>query len=365
MWPDYDTRLAAGIVAAVPPIDLRSDTVTRPTAAMREAMASAEVGDDQFGEDPTTNHLQERVAAMLGHEAALWLPTGTMANQVAIRVLTRPGDEVLLARQAHALWHETGAAAANSGVQLTEIGGDDGRFTVEEFLAARKPRAHMLYPPTTLVSVENTHNRAGGVVIDVATGAALAEAARANDVASFLDGARLWNAAIALGVPVAELARPFDLVSVAFSKGLGAPGGSMLAGSTELITEAVRYRRMAGGAMRQVGIFAAAADYALDHHLERLVDDHANARLLAERLAASPAMDLDPTTVQTNIVVFRMADGAPDAPSVVAAAREAGVLVVAFSARTIRAVTHLDVTRDQVAEAADRLVAAAESRVPA
>jgi threonine aldolase len=364
MSPAYDTGLAAGIVAAVPPIDLRSDTVTRPTAAMREAMARAEVGDDQFGEDPTTNRLQERVAAMLGHEAALWLPTGTMANQVAIRVLTRPGDEVLLTREAHALWHETGAAAANSGVQLTEIG-SAGRFTASEFLAARKLRGHMLYPPTTVVSVENTHNRAGGVVIDVATGAAIAEAARANDVASFLDGARLWNAAIALGVPVADLARPFDLVSVAFSKGLGAPGGSMLAASTELIAAAVRYRRMAGGAMRQVGIFAAAAEYALDHHVERLADDQANARLLAERLAASPAIVLDQATVQTNIVVFSLAPDAPDAAYLVAALREAGVLVVAFGPRTVRAVTHLDVTRDQVAEAAKRIVAAAESAVPA
>jgi threonine aldolase len=350
-------------VVAVSPIDLRSDTVTRPTSPMREAMALAEVGDDQFGEDPTTNRLQERVAAMLGHEAALWLPTGTMANQVAIRVLTRPGDEVILAREAHALWHETGAAAANSGVQLTEIG-SGGRFTVEDFLAARKPRGHMLYPPTTVVSVENTHNRAGGVAIDVATGAAIAEAARAEGVASFLDGARLWNAAIARGVPVADLARPFDLVSVAFSKGLGAPGGSMLAGSTELIAQAVRYRRMAGGAMRQVGIFAAAADHALDHHFERLAEDHANARLFAERLASSPAIQLDPVAVQTNIVVFSLAPDAPDAAYVVAALREVGVLVVAFGPRTIRAVTHLDVTRDEVAEAAEHVVAAAESAVP-
>ncbi|HEX5825631.1 MAG TPA: GntG family PLP-dependent aldolase [Candidatus Limnocylindrales bacterium] len=346
------------------PIDLRSDTVTRPTAAMRTVMAAAEVGDDQFGEDPTTNRLQERVAAMLGHEAALWLPTGTMANQVAIRTLTRPGDEVLLARQGHALWHETGSAAANSGVQLTEIGAS-GRFSADDFLAARKPRGHMLYPPTTLVSVENTHNRAGGVVVDVATGTAIAEVARANDVASFLDGARLWNAAVALGVDVAALARPFDVVSVAFSKGLGAPGGSMLAGSTAFIAAAVRYRRMAGGAMRQVGILAAAADYALDHHLGRLAEDHANARLLADRLAASPAVVLDPSAIQTNIVVFSLAPDAPDAAAVIAAARQAGVLVVAFGPRTIRAVTHLDVTRDQVADAAERLVAAAESAVPA
>jgi threonine aldolase len=348
------------------PIDLRSDTVTQPTPAMREAMARAAVGDDQFGEDPSINRLQERVAALLGHEAALWFPTGTMANQVAIRTLTRPGDEVLAPREAHILWHETGAAAANSGVQITEIGSaaTPGRFSVDEFVAARKPRGHMLLPPTTVVDVENTHNRAGGVVIDVATGRAIADAARANDVASFLDGARLWNAAAALGVDVADLARSFDVVNVAFSKGLGAPGGSMLAGSQAFIAEATRYRRMAGGAMRQVGVFAAAAEHALDHHLGRLVDDHANARLLAEGLAASRAIDLDPAAVATNIVVFRMADGAPDAPIVVAAAREAGVLVVALSARTIRAVTHLDVTLDQVAEAAERLVAAAESAAP-
>ena len=354
-------------MASMTPIDLRSDTVTRPTPAMREAMARADVGDDQFGEDPSINRLQERVAAMLGHEAAVWFPTGTMANQVAIRTLTRPGDEVLAPREAHILWHETGSAAANSGVQVTEIGSSatPGRFTVDEFLAARKPRGHMLLPPTTVVNVENTHNRAGGVVIDVAASTSIAEAARANDVASFLDGARLWNAAIALGVSTADLARPFDIVNVAFSKGLGAPGGSMLAGSRERMTAAIRYRRMAGGAMRQVGIFAAAADFALDHHLDRLAEDHASARHFAERLAASPAIDLDPATVLTNIVVFRLADGAPDAVSVVAAAREAGVLVVAFSARTIRAVTHLDVTRERVVEAAERLVAAAESAVPA
>ena len=348
-------------------IDLRSDTVTRPTPAMREAMARAEVGDDQFGEDPTINRLQERVAALLGHEAALWFPTGTMANQVAIRTLTRPGDEVLAPREAHILWHETGAAAATSGVQITEIGSaaTPGRFTVDELLAARKPRGHMLHPPTTLVDVENTHNRAGGVVIDVATSAAIAEAARANDVASFLDGARLWNAAVALGVEAADLARPFDVVNVAFSKGLGAPGGSLLAGSSAFVAAATRYRRMAGGAMRQVGIFAAAADYALDHHLERLTEDHANARILADVLARSPLIELDPEAVQTNIVVFRLADDAPDAPAVVAAARTSGVLVVAFNARTIRAVTHLDVTRDQVADAAERLVAAVGSAVPA
>jgi threonine aldolase len=345
-------------------IDLRSDTVTRPTVGMREAMARAEVGDDQFGEDPTTNRLQERVAAMLGHEAGLWFPTGTMANQVAVRTLTRPGDEVIIARKGHQLWFETGGTAANSGVQLTEIG-DGGRFTAGDFLAARKPRNHLLFPPTRLVAVENTHNWAGGVVIDVPTGAAIAEAARANDVASYLDGARLWNAAASLGVPISDLAAPFDVAAVAFSKGLGAPGGSMLVGSAAFVSAAVRYRRMAGGAMRQVGIFAAAAEYALDHHIERLADDHANARVLAGRLAASPAIELDPVSVQTNIVVFGLAAHGPDAATVVAAARDAGVLVVGLGDRVIRAVTHLDVTLDQVAEAAERLVAAAESAVPA
>jgi len=360
----YDTRPRryAFAMTGDAPIDLRSDTVTRPTAAMREAMARAEVGDDQFGEDPTINRLQERVAALLGHEAALWFPTGVMANQVAIRLLTVPGDEVIVCREAHLLWFETGGAAATSGVQLTEVGAN-GRFTADDLLAARKP-AGVMYPPTTVVSVENTHNRAGGVVVGVEDGAAIAAAARDVGIASYLDGARLWNATVALGVPIADLARPFDLVSVAFSKGLGAPGGSILAGSRDLLARAVRYRRMAGGAMRQVGIFAAAADHALDHHLDRIVDDHANARLLAERLAASPAIELDLGTVQTNIVVFRLAAGAPDAATVIDAARRAGVLVVPFDARTIRAVTHLDVTRDQVTEAADVLVAAAESAVP-
>jgi threonine aldolase len=348
-------------------IDLRSDTLTRPTPAMREAMARAEVGDDQFGEDPTINRLQERVAALLGHEAGLWFPTGTMANQVAIRTLTRPGDEVLVPRQAHLLWHETGGAAANSGVQLTEIGGPatPGAFSVDDIAAVAKPRGHMLQPPTTTLVVENTHNRAGGIVIDAATSARLAGAAHAREMAAFLDGARLWNAAAALGVPPAELARPFDVANVAFSKGLGAPGGSMLTGSRPFIAAATRFRRMAGGAMRQVGIFAAAAEHGLDHHLDRLPDDHANARLLADRLASIPGIELDPAAVRTNIVVFGLADGAPDAPAVVAAARAAGVLVVAFDARTIRAVTHLDVTREQVADAAERLVAALASTAPA
>jgi threonine aldolase len=344
------------------PIDLRSDTVTRPTPGMRAAMAAAEVGDDQFGEDPTINRLQERVAAMLGKEAALWLPTGTMANQVALRTLTRPGDDVIVPQQSHLAWHETGGAGANAGVQLTAIG-SSGAYSPDELRAAIKPAGHMLYPPTTLMTIENTHNRAGGVVIPAAEGAALAGVAGEAGVATYLDGARLWNAAAADGVAVGEFAAPFDLVSVALSKGLGAPGGSLLAGSAGTIARAVRYRRMAGGAMRQVGIFAAAGEYALDHHLERLADDHANARFIADALAASPAVDLDPATVRTNIVVFRVTASSPDAATVdaatvVARAREDGVLVVAFGPRAIRAVTHLDVSRADCVAAARILVAA-------
>lgn len=342
-------------------IDLRSDTVTRPTAGMRATMAAAEVGDDQFGEDPATNALQERVAAMLGKEAALWFPTGTMANQVALRALTTPGDDVVVSRESHAVWHETGGGAANSGVQFTEIG-RAGRFTADEFVAAVKPKGHLLYPPTTLVEVENTHNRAGGTVVPPVESEAIGAAARAHGIASYLDGARLWNAAVSSDRTVSELAAPFDLVSVAMSKGLGAPGGSLLAGPRDLMTTLVRYRRMSGGAMRQVGVFAAAGMWALDHHLDRLADDHANARAIADDLCQSPAYLIDPASVVTNIIVWQVAETAPDAPTLVARARERGVLVFAFGPRTIRAVTHLDVSADQCAIAARVLVEVARGR---
>jgi len=341
-------------------IDLRSDTITKPTAAMREAMAAAAVGDDQYGEDPTANALQARVAALLGKEAALWVPSGTMANQVALRVLTRPGDDVVVSRESHAVWHETGAGAANAGVQFTEIG-SRGTFTAAELVAACKPRGHVIYPPTTLVEIENTHNRAGGVIFPQDEVGRICTAARERGLASFLDGARLWNAAVASGRKPAELAAPFDLVAVALSKGLGAPGGSLLAGSRELVERAVRYRRMSGGAMRQVGIFAAAGLHALEHHMDRLGEDHANARLIAERLAESRRIAIDLATAQTNILVFSVAEGAPDAATVVARAKERGLLIFAFGPRTLRAVTHLDVTREQCRRAAEILVEIAEA----
>jgi threonine aldolase len=337
------------------PIDLRSDTVTRPTDAMRAAMHAAPVGDDQYGEDPPTNALQERVAALLGKEQGLWLPSGTMANQVALRVLTRPGDEVIVSREAHAGWHETGGSAANAGVQLVEIG-VRGVFDVAALEAAIKPSGLPVYPPTTLVEIENTHNRSGGIVFPQDEVVRICALARERGIATFLDGARLWNASVATGRPEAELAQPFDLVAVSFSKGLGAPGGSLLAGSRKLIAAATRQRRMLGGAMRQTGFYAAAALFAVEHHRARLAEDHANARRLAEALAANPLVRIDLATVQTNIVVFHLRADAVDAATLVRRAREQGVLLNAFDARTIRAVTHLDVSAEQVARAAALLL---------
>jgi len=239
-----------------------------------------------------------------------------------------------------------GGGGANAGVQFTEIG-SGGVFTAGDLLAARVPAGHVITPATTLVEIENTHNRAGGVVFPQDEAVRVCAAAREHGMASYLDGARLWNAEVASGVPAATLAAPFDLVSVAFSKGLGAPGGSMLAGPRDLIAQALRHRRIFGGAMRQVGIFAAAAAFALDHHGGQLATDHANATALAGRLASSPRILLDLATVQTNIVMFRLADDAPDAAAVVAQARERGVALFAFGLRTLRAVTHLDVTAQE------------------
>jgi threonine aldolase len=279
-----------------------------------------------------------------------------MANQVALRTLTRPGDEVVASRESHAAWHEVGGAAANAGVQIHEIG-QGGIFTADELRAATKPRNFAIFPMTTLVEVENTHNRAGGVVVPQPEVLRICAVARELGLATFLDGARLWNASAATGLGLDTLAQPFDLVAVAFSKGLGAPGGSMLAGSKALITAADRHRRRMGGAMRQNGIFSAAALHGLDHHMARLPEDHAHARAFAERLLAGAPVQLDLLTVQTNIVVFHLPASLPlDAPSLSALARERGVLVNAFGPRTVRAVTHLDVNRAQCERAADVLV---------
>jgi threonine aldolase len=335
-------------------IDLRSDTVTLPTEAMRAAMAAAPLGDDQFGEDPSVNLLQERVAALLGKEAALFVPTGTMANQLPLKLYCQPGDDVVVGEESHAVWHETGAAAANAGVQFTTAG-SGGLYTADELRAVMKPRGHLLFPPTTLVEVEDTHNRMGGLVWDRAELEAVCAAAREHGAASYLDGARMLNAAAARGDDPAALAAPFDLVSIALSKGLGCPGGSVLAGTREDVAALTRYRRMLGGAMRQAGVLAAAGLHALEHHAGRLADDHRNARAIGERLAEVPGAHVDLDRLETNIVILRLGDGLPDAATVVARAKERGVLVMAFAARTVRAVTHLDVSAEECARAAEIL----------
>ena len=345
------------------PIDLRSDTVTRPTPAMRRAMAEAEVGDDQYGEDPSVNRLQDEVAALLGTETSLFLPSGTMANQVALRTLTRPGDDVLVPTESHIVLHETGAGAANAGVQFSPIG-HAGTFDADDARAAIKPRGHLVYPPTTLLVVENTHNRAGGIVVPEDRLRPAMAVARGHDLAAYLDGARLLNAAVATGRSAAQLASGFDLVGLSLSKGLGAPVGSMLAGSRDLIERAHRYRRMAGGALRQAGILAAAASHALAHHVDRLADDHANARVLATELLRGDDVELDLETVQTNIVVFSLVErpGVPDAATFVERCRERGVLLNAFGPRTVRAVTHLDVDTEACHSAAGVMRAVADGR---
>jgi threonine aldolase len=347
-------------------IDLRSDTVTLPSPGMRHAIFEAEVGDDQYGEDPSVNRLQEQVAELLGKEAALFLPSGTMADQVALRVLSRPGDSVVVPWGSHVELHETGGAAANAGVQLLRAGDPESRglYTVHDVEDVALARDHMLYPPTTLVWIENTHNRGGGLVFPQADAEAICAYARDRGIRTFCDGARLLNAAAAANRAAAELTAPFDMVSLALSKGLGAPGGSMLAGSRELIDSARRHRRMLGGAMRQSGILAAAGSYALAHNVDRLRDDHANARLIAERLAASHAIGLDLAWVHTNIVVFELAPepGVPNAAAFVAACRERGVLLNPFGPRLVRAVTHMDVDASACTEAAEVMVDVAESR---
>jgi threonine aldolase len=316
---------------------------------MRAAMAAAEVGDDVYGEDPTVRALEERVAGLLGKEAALFVPSGTMGNQIGLLVHTRPGDEVIVGEGAHCAFFESGAGAAWAGVQFA-IAGKGGLFTAEEMLEVIKPR-HFHFPRTSLVVVENTHNRAGGRVFAQAEVLRIAEAARAQGYALHLDGARLWNASVATGTDVATLAAPFHTVNVCFSKGLGAPVGSAFAGSRDHVAAARRFRKMLGGGMRQAGILAAAALYALEQNRSRLADDHRAAQVLATSLAGTPG--LLPCEVETNIVMLNFETA--DAARVAQAAAAQGVLLNATGKRQLRAVTHLDVTLAQVETAAQVL----------
>jgi threonine aldolase len=327
-------------------IDLRSDTVTTPTPAMREAMAAAEVGDDVYAEDPTVNALQRRAAELLGKEAALFMPTGTMANQVAIFCHTRPGQEVVCEARSHVLDYEMGAMAALSGVIPRAVWGrEGGRLAWEDVRAAIRPQTPY-NAATGLVCLENTHNMAGGTILPLDTVEEIAEGARAAGLPVHLDGARVFNAAVALGRPVAELVAPADSAMFALSKGLAAPVGSLLVGSKELVERAWIVRKRFGGGMRQVGVLAAAGLVALEHMVDRLAEDHANARLIAEGVAALPGVRIDPESVQTNIVIFDLAEDAPSGAELSAGLKARGVLANPTGPRRLRMVTHTDVSRD-------------------
>ncbi|MGY1813157.1 threonine aldolase family protein [Blastococcus sp. SYSU D00820] len=328
-------------------IDLRSDTVTRPTAGMRKVMADAEVGDDVYGEDPTIRALEERVAGLLGHEAGLFVPSGTMGNQIGLRLVCEPGQEVVCDADAHIVTYEMGAAAVLFGISTRTVVSAGGRLDADALLDQVRPRDDWHLTATAAVAVENTHNRGGGLVQPLDQLQRLFDRSRAAGVAVHLDGARLANASVASGIDLATYGRLADTVSLCLSKGLGAPVGSVLVGSAERIAAGRLWRKRLGGGMRQAGVLAAAGLYSLDHHLDRLADDHAHARLLAERLG------VDPAGVDTNIVVLD--DVA--APMVAEAAKGEGVLVSQVSPRRLRLVTHLDVDRAAVERAADVLAA--------
>jgi len=323
-------------------IDLRSDTLTRPTDDMRRAMARAEVGDDVYGEDPTVARLEEHVAGLLGHEAALFTPTGSMANVLAVRSVVGVGQEVLCEASAHIARAELGAHGAYTGLTMRTWIHPRGQVDLATIRSMYAPDMGPFFVPTAAISVENTHNFAGGAVLPLEDLRDLREFATGVGVRIHVDGARLWNAHVATGVPLAEYGAIADVMAVCLSKGLGAPVGSLMVGSADAVAEARIWRKRMGGGMRQVGILAAAGLHALEHHVERLADDHAHARLLAE------ACGVDPATVDTNIVVVPRSDAA----DFVSAAREEGVLVAAVGPTAVRLVTHLDVSREDAEQAA-------------
>jgi threonine aldolase len=332
-------------------IDLRSDTVTKPSPAMREAMARAPVGDDVYGEDPTVNRLQEMVADLLGKTAAIFVPSGTMANQLSIRAQTQPGQEVIVEGTAHIVRYEQGAAAALAGVQLHWVRGERGLVTAEQIETAIRPKdTHTI--PTALICLENTHNSGGGSIYPVGAIDAIRSVAQRYSIPMHLDGARLFNAVVATGIPAADYARHFETVSVCLSKGLGAPVGSLIATSDPTLLDKLRrFRRMYGGAMRQAGILAAAGIYALEHNIARLKEDHSHATRLAEVLQTIPSVSLSRAHVETNIIVFEVKDNGRSPVQLVTDLKQAGVLVNAVGARRFRAVTHLDISGEDIEEA--------------
>jgi len=336
-------------------IDLRSDTVTRPTPAMRAAMAEAEVGDDVFGEDPTVRRLEERVAVLLGKEAALFVPSGTMGNQIGVRIHCQPGDEFLCDADWHILNHEQGAYAQLFGIAARPIIAEGNVLTVEHLEDKVRPN-DVHFPRTRLVCLENTHNRGGGRVFPYDELAQVCRWAAGHGLARHLDGARLLNAVVASGVSAKDWAQHFDTISVCFSKGLGAPVGSALAGPKEAIARARRLRKALGGGWRQAGILAAAAIYALDHHVDRLAEDHANAQTLAQAIRQADGLHLDPPKVESNIVIFRLDERLGTAADFCKQLADRGVRMFAIAKQKIRAVTHLDVSSQDVQTAGEALL---------
>ena len=334
-------------------IDLSSDTATCPTPAMRRAMAEAPVGDEQKGEDPTVNLLQDMTANLLGKEMAIFLPSSTMSNEIAFKVHTRPGDEIIMEQSSHPIHFEVGGPAFHSGAMIYPIAGHRGLFQPRQLEAAIRPDAPH-FPRSRLVSLENTHNLGGGAIWPIDQLEAVCATARQHGLSLHLDGARLLNAVVASGIPAARYAAPFDSVCLCLSKGLGAPVGSVLAGSQDFIREARRYKHLFGGAMRQAGIIAAGGVYALDHNIERLAEDHANAKCLAEGLSSMTGVDIRAEDVETNIIFFELTPEAPvTAPIFVKRLEQRGIRMIAMGPSRIRAVTHLDVSRQGIETALD------------
>ncbi len=333
-------------------IDLRSDTVTRPSPAMRQAMAQADVGDDIFGEDPTVNRLQETVAQLLGKEAALYLPSGSMANQVCIKVHTSAGDEIIAEKDCHVFNYETAGIAFLSSVQVHTIIGQHGVMPLSEIKKAIRPKLYYM-PRTSLICLENTHNRAGGTIYPIEEIKSVSDLARNERIKIHLDGARLWNACAATGISPKEYASYFDSVSVCLSKGLGAPVGSVIAGDRAFVDVARHFRKLFGGGMRQAGVLAAAGLYALEHNVQRLSEDHTKAVRLADTLATVPGFSIDRSSVQTNIVIIDVTKAKAQPSDILSALKKENVLLSAGNYMGIRAVTHMDVSQDEVASAGE------------
>ena len=344
-------------------IDLRTlDTVTKPTPGMRAAIQAAEVGDDVFHEDPTVNRLEERVARTLGKEAAMLVPSGTMSNQICVKTHTQPGDEMLCDVNCHIYKYEGGGPAILSGVTCRTLDGDNGILDLAQLQDKIQPvNDHLVH--TRLVCLENTHNRGGGRIYPLEKIQDISRWAHQNGLIMHLDGARLWNAIVATGIPAQEWCRHFDSVSVCFSKGLGAPIGSALAGCKEFITRARKNRKLFGGGMRQAGVIAAACLYALDHHVERLAEDHRNAQVIAQAIADTPGLQLTPAEVETNLIFVQIDPDLGSAKDVAGKLKEQGVLVLPTGPQSIRMCTHLDVSAAQIGQAADTIRRSLRQRV--